>query len=205
MLISGKKIEYLVWTSTIFLSIWMTYMAPCAFGEDTYANTIKKVAILPLRNLSGDIMEEIEIRKVLADVLKSKKNVEVLDFSHSDKLLADKGIKLNKAIKPDDLKIAGKTLHVDGILFGNITTYHVPTQGEKSAGTFIPFIEAIAKVEASLKFYDCFQDRITWNELIIGYSKPFVLKIESIAVNMNSAIDSFRKDFESSWLRGIRK
>jgi len=191
----------IILASTVFLHVCFTCSVVSAYENEVYKGAIKKVAILPLRNLSGRIADELKLRKALADVLRSKKNIVVLDLDYSDKYLAEKGLLVNGNIKIENLRAAREGLHVDGILRGNITTYYIPSQEEKAAGLLIPLVDAVAKVEAKLRFYDCTSSKMIWERLIIGYSKPFVLKIESLAINMDSAIDSFKRNFDWYWLR----
>lgn len=202
--ISDKMIKQFPMMRVMLVCLCLGLFVPAVFCEES-TETYRKVAILPLRNISSGLADEKEIRKMIADVLKSNKGIEVADPEYTDKLLADKGLSFKKSVKPEQLKIAQAALGVDGILFGNITTYHDPDEGERTAGAIIPFIEAVAKLEVSLKLYDCARGEIVWGRQIIGCSKPMFLKMESAAVNMNSAVDSFKKDLDSRWNRPDKK
>lgn len=202
--ISGRMIKRFPMMRAMLVCLGLALFVPAVFCEES-PGIYRKVAILPLRNISSGAADEKEIRKIIADVLKSKKGIEVADFEYTDKLLAEKGLSFKKSVKLEQLKTAQKALNVDGILFGNITTYHDPDEGEKSVGAIIPFVEAVAKLEVSLRLYDCARGEITWSRQIIGYSKPMFLKMESVAVNMDSAVDSFKKDLSSRWNNPAKK
>ena len=187
--------------------LFLILLCNLAYGDASVSNSayLKRIAILPLRNLSVGSVDETKIRNFLADALKNKENVQVINISTSDDILKENKFLDNKKIELDKLQQIGEILHADGLIFGNITTYHIPSQGEKSAGAIIPLSSAIAKVEVSLQLYDTNLRKIIWGKLITGYSKPFVLKIESLAVNIDSALDSLKKEFGYYWSKEVEK
>ena len=162
----------------------------------------KKIAIVSLRNISRGAADEKMIRGALADALKNIDGIDVMNIDDVDKLLNNNGRSTSQTIlSVKDLDVAGADLKADGIFFGNITTYHIPSDQEKTSGSFVPLCESVAKIEVILRYYDCSLKKVTWTCPIIGYSKLIILKIESFGVNMEAAIGRFKEDF----IRKIKK
>jgi len=165
-------------------------------------SAVKKVIVAPLRNISGGVADEKYIRETISDALRSLTGIRVLGVELVDNVLdKDQKYSRNKSLSEKDLERIAAELEVDGIFFGNITSYHVPSDKERTAGSFIPLTDAVVKVETVLQYYDCDLKNITWKSSVVGYSKPMVLKIESFGISLKVAMKHYKENF----IKAIKK
>lgn len=191
--ILGKRLKSAILVMLILFCINVTFSSYC-IAKPFSESDLKRIIVLEPRNISIGLANKELIREALIDVLE-KKGVDIILFSE-DELLQSKDTFSKGIFKLEDLKKICMDKNIDGVVFANITTFQVPGDQERVTGAFIPFVNAIVKVEAKVRVYSFKQDNIAYEYQILGYSKPSILKLESFGINLNAAMGRFKEHFE---------
>lgn len=86
-------------------------------------STIKKVAVLPLENLSADQMAGEKVRKAVVSELLAAGVVDVVETGQVNRALAQANIQNMSTVGTEDLKKVGATLGTQALIVGSVDTY----------------------------------------------------------------------------------
>jgi TolB-like protein len=121
-----KKTKIVLW----YVFCVLILMAGCA-KEDYYfvrkdngVNTIKKIAVLPLENLTTDEFAGEKIRRLIITELLNR-DIDVVEPGEVTRVLKDMNIRSLATIKSRDLQEIGKELGADAILLGSVSAFSI--------------------------------------------------------------------------------
>jgi hypothetical protein len=86
-------------------------------------STIKKVAVLPLENLSADQMAGEKVRKAVVSELLAAGVVDVVETGQVNRTLAQANIQNISTVSADELKKVGAALGTQALIVGSVDTY----------------------------------------------------------------------------------
>jgi hypothetical protein len=86
-------------------------------------STIKKVAVLPLENLSSDQMAGEKVRKTVVSELLSAAVLDVVETGQVNRAMGQASIQNVSAVSADDLKKVAGALGVQALIVGSVDTY----------------------------------------------------------------------------------
>jgi hypothetical protein len=86
-------------------------------------STIKKVAVLPLENLTADQMASEKVRKTVVSELLAAGVVDVIETGQVNRTLAQANIQSASTVGTDDLKKIAAALGVQALIVGSVDTY----------------------------------------------------------------------------------
>lgn len=105
-------------------------MAPATYVHPNYDfSLVKKVAVLPLENLSPDQTAGEKIRKLTTTELLATGIVDVIEPGQVNRALAQQNIQNPAAMAPEDFKKVGAALGVQMLVVGSVETYDRVTIG----------------------------------------------------------------------------
>ncbi len=86
-------------------------------------STIKKVAVLPLENLSSDQAAGEKVRKTVVSEILAAGVVDVVETGQVNRALGQANVQNISVVSTDDLKKIAATLGVQAIIVGSVDTY----------------------------------------------------------------------------------
>lgn len=105
-------------------------MAPATYVHPNYDfSLVKKVAVLPLENLSSDQAAGEKIRKIAVTELLATGIVDVIEPGQVNRILAQQNIQNPATMSPEDFKKVGGALGVQLLVVGSVETYDRITIG----------------------------------------------------------------------------
>lgn len=119
---------------------------------------VKKIAVMPLENLSPDQMAGEKVRKVVIAELLSAGVVDVVEPGQVNRVLNDQGIQTITAVSSADLKRLGTALGVQSFIVGSVDVYETVNFGG------VPF----AQVTLSFRALDASTGSIVWSKQQTG-------------------------------------
>ena len=116
---------------------------------------LKKLAVLPLENLTNDKNAHEKIRAILISEL-LKKGVEVLDPGEVNRALEEMKVASVGALRVAELQELGKKLSVDGIIVGSVENFEINRGGSVS---FVSYPE----VTINLRLIEVNSGKMLWS------------------------------------------
>lgn len=114
---------------------------------------IKKVAVLPLENLTQDTLAGEKVRKVVVSELLAVGVLDVLEPGQVNRALAQQGIQAPSSMSAEEFKKLGASLGVQAFIVGSVETYEQINVG----GVFYP------QVAITLRAVDAATGTIIWS------------------------------------------
>lgn len=112
------------------LALGLLWLAGCAsMPPSTYVHPnfdfsrVKRIAVLPLENLSSDQTAGEKMRKVVTTELLATGVVDVVEPGQVNRVLALQNLQNPAALSPEDFKRLGGALNVQMILVGSVESY----------------------------------------------------------------------------------
>jgi len=91
---------------------------------DTDLTTIRKVAVLPLENLTRDRFASEKIRElVMMNLL--KKGIDIIEPGEVNDLLRSMRIRTMRRVTRDEIVEIGRRLGIDAVITGSVSTYEI--------------------------------------------------------------------------------
>ena len=122
----------------ILLAAAALLMAGCASAPTRYIHpnadlaALKKVAVLPFENVSGQTGASDKVHKIFLVELLSLEAFDVVEPGLVSKVLRGETAATPDALTPDDLKRIGTALGADGLFMGQVVDY-ADTRAQNSA------------------------------------------------------------------------
>ena len=119
--------------------LFCIFMSSCATKPHVYINPntnfgfIKRVAVLPLENLTTDRFADKKVRDVLVTTLLSTEVIDVPELGEVLKVLESQGIVSQQEITSETARAIGQMLSVQGLILGTVEEYAV---NRTAAGSF---------------------------------------------------------------------
>jgi polysaccharide biosynthesis protein PelC len=142
------------WVLLLVLAGLVGCGVPQSFVHPTYDfSAVKKVAVLPLENLSQDQLAGERVRKALIAELLATGVVEVIEPGQVNRALNQLNLQSVSAVSIEDLKKVGESLGVQALFMGSLDVYDRINVG---GGTF-------PDVTISLRAVDVATGTIVWS------------------------------------------
>ncbi len=114
---------------------------------------IKKVAVLPLENLTQDTLAGEKVRKVVVSEILAAGVVDVIEPGQVNRALAQQGIQAPSSMSAEEFKKLGSSLGVQAFIVGSVDHYEQLNVG----GVFFP------EVTITLRAIDAATGTIIWS------------------------------------------
>ena len=99
-------------------------VAPSTYVHPNYDfSNVKKVAVLPLENLTGDQTAGEKVRKIVVTELLASGVVDVVEPGHVNKALSAQNIQNPAAMSPEEFKKLASALGVQLLIVGSVESY----------------------------------------------------------------------------------
>ena len=146
----GKDALYL-----LFLSSLLLILASCTFPSmipPNPANPVRKVAVLPVYNATNDIDGPVLVRELVEKRARDWQ-YQTQPINETDQILRDQmGITLGSQLELTNPLSLGKTLGVDGVIYGYLLNFETVTTG----------VYNVKKVRLGLRLVDAKTGRTVW-------------------------------------------
>ncbi len=147
------------WTFAAFLILCCGVFGGCATSGEVFRDTtmdfgsIKSVAVLPLANLSRDLLAGERVRDVFNTMLMASGAVYVIPSGEVARGVAAAGIASPSAPSADDVMKLAKNVKVDAVIYGVVREY-----GEVRSGTASADV-----ISLSLQLVEGQTGRVVWS------------------------------------------
>lgn len=109
-------------------------MAPAVFIKpEMDLSLIRRVAVLPLDNLTREQMAHEKVRRILVSELLATGAFEVVDPGEVNRAVAELGAQAASGIKVEEIKRLGRSLNAQALLMGAVVEYGEIRSGAVSA------------------------------------------------------------------------
>lgn len=127
--------------------------APIPEGLADPDNPLKRIAVLPMRNDTGDVEGPRIVREKMVGAL-IRRSYRVMDVNESDRILRDRlGINLGGQLELSTPQKLGEVLGVEGVLYGTLMDFDETTTGAYN----------VRKVRASFRLVNTSSGRAEWS------------------------------------------
>jgi len=148
-----KKVPFAMLVCFFLISCSSTFNLKYYQKEEFFG--LKKLAVLPLENLTNDKNAHQKIRAILISEL-LKKGVEVLDPGEVNRALEEMKLASVGALRVAELQELGKKLSVDGIIVGSVENFEINRGGSVS---FVSYPE----VTINLRLIEVNSGKMLWS------------------------------------------
>jgi TolB-like protein len=141
----------------IFCLMMITLISGCVSGIKRYVRpdlditNIKKVAVLPVQNLTSDKYAAEKVESMIIMELLSR-GIDVMEPGEVARTLGELKVK-SAAISVEDMKRVGKSLQVDALISGSVETFNI------SKGITVSYPE----VSVNLRMHEAATGNIIWS------------------------------------------
>lgn len=122
--ITASQVWRMAALAAIFWTAGCAQMAPATYVHPTYDfSRVKKVAVLPLENLTSDQTAGEKMRKLVVTELLATGIVDVVEPGQVNRVLTAQNIQNLTMLSPEDFKKVGAALGVQMLIVGSVESY----------------------------------------------------------------------------------